>query len=99
MTRLIIDDSTSRTPIGELLQGGSDDVIELRSQSGELLGTLLIADRQCVPCADDVPCTDELEQQLARHRDVTQERLQRPPAQGLTTPEFLDRLRQLGTDA
>jgi len=90
MTRLIIDESTSRTPIGELLQGGSDDVIELRSRSGELLGTLLIADRRSAPCAD------ELEQQLKRHRDVIQDRMSRPPAQGLTTPEFLGRL---GADA
>ncbi len=93
MTRLIIDDSTSRTPIGELLQGGSDSVIELRSQSGKLLGTLLIADGHSAPCAD------ELEQQLALHRDVIQERMSRPSAQGLTTPEFLERLRQLGADA
>ncbi len=92
MTRLIIDDSTSRTPIGELLQSGSNEVIELRSRSGELLGTLLIADRQ------SAQGTGELEQHLASHGDVIQERMRRPPAQGLTTAEFLDRLRQLDAD-
>lgn len=93
MTQLIIDESTCRTPIGELLSGKAADVIELRTQTGELLGTLLLPDRS------NEERYQEIEQQLAAESDVIQERLSRPPSQGLTTPEFLEKLQKLCSEA
>ncbi|MGD9856296.1 MAG: hypothetical protein AB7U20_15230 [Planctomycetaceae bacterium] len=93
MTQRIIDELTSQTPIGELLRRHQDNVIELRSEAGELLGTPFLSER-----TDDIRY-QELKQQLAADRGVLRERLSRPPRQGLTTPEFLERLQELGREA
>ncbi|MBX3435982.1 MAG: hypothetical protein KF861_00605 [Planctomycetaceae bacterium] len=93
MTQITIDESTAQTPIGDLLRYQPNDVIELRSESGELLGTLILSDR-----ADDERY-QTLERQADADQDLIHERLARPAAQGLSTSEFLDRLKSLGREA
>jgi len=89
MTQLIIDESTSQTPIGQLLEESSSDAIELRSGSGELLGTLIF------PTRTNDERETELLRQLEADADIINERLARPITEGLTKDEFLERLRQL----
>ncbi|MCA9074166.1 MAG: hypothetical protein KDA93_03970 [Planctomycetaceae bacterium] len=89
MTQIIIDEKTSQTPIGELLQREDDSVIEMRSEAGELLGTLLLSQMD----QNEVP--DRILRELEADADIINERLSRPASEGLTKDQFLERLHQL----
>ena len=89
MTQIIIDENTSQTPIGELLQRGDDSVIEMRSETGKLLGTLLLSQME----QNEIP--DRILRELEADADLINERLARPASEGLTKDEFLERLYQL----
>ncbi len=90
MSQLIIDEQSSQTPIGDLLQRGDGNVIEMRSVSGELLGTLFLSD------SIDGEVPPHALKELEADAELIRERMTRPISEGLTKDEFFDRLQQLG---
>lgn len=91
MTTLVLSKSTEQTTIGELLRDAVDPVIEIRSEDGDLMATVML------PSADDgfdyTPYMAEVERNIEEL-----ERRARDSRPGLTTAEFLAELKALEED-